>query len=78
MNWETGIGNGAAGVPIFRVIVTVETGESLSPLYVNAANQGAAIDLARAEGLIVNGEKVSIIEIEHSPISLDFGSIAIG
>jgi hypothetical protein len=65
-------------VPIFRVIVTVETGENLSPLYVNAANQNAAIDLARAEGLIVNGDKACIVEIEHSPISLDFGSTAIG
>lgn len=65
-------------MPIFRVIVTVETGESLCPLYVNATNQCAAIDLVRAEGLIMNGEKASIIQIERSPISLDCGSIAIG
>ena len=72
------IGNGDRGVPVFRMIVSVETGERLCPLYVNAANRSAAIDLARAEGLIMNGERASIIEIEHSPISLDFGSIAIG
>jgi hypothetical protein len=60
------------------MIVTDETGESLCPLYVNAANQSAAVDLARAQGLIMNGEKASIVEIERSPIPLDFGSIAIG
>jgi hypothetical protein len=65
-------------VAIFRVVVTLETGESLCPLFVNAANRRAAIDLARAQGLIMNGEKASAIEIERSLISLDFGSIAIG
>jgi len=69
---------GTAGVAIFRVIVTVETGESLGPLYVNAVSQSAAIDLARAEGLIVNGEKATIKRINGNPLSLDFGSIAIG
>ena len=65
-------------MPIFRMIVSVETGERLCPLYVNAGNRSAALDLARAQGLIMNGEKASIVEIERSRISLDFGSIAIG
>ena len=69
---------GAVGVAIFRVIVTVETGESLCPVFVNAVSQSAAIDLARAQGLIMNGEKASVIQIKRNPISLDFGSIAIG
>ena len=60
------------------MIVSVETGERLCPLYVNAANRSAAIDLARAQGLIMNGEKATVVEIKRSPISLDFGSIAIG
>lgn len=63
---------------IFRVIVTVETGERLCPVFVNAVSQSAAIDLARAEGLIVNGEKATVTEIKTNPISLDLGSIAIG
>jgi hypothetical protein len=65
-------------VPIFRVIVTAETGESLCPVLINAVSRGAAIDLARAQGLIINGEKASVKLIKRSPISLDFGSIAIG
>jgi hypothetical protein len=66
------------GVTIFRVIVTVEAGERLCPVFVNAVSQSAAIDLARAEGLIVNGEKATVTEIKTNPISLDLGSIAIG
>jgi hypothetical protein len=66
------------GVPIFRVVVTVETGESLCPLFVNAASRSAAIDLARSQGLILNGEKASVKQIKRDPISRDFGSIAIG
>ena len=55
---------GTSGVAIFRVIVTVETGESLCPLFVNAVSRSAAIDLARSQGLIMNGEKASVIQIE--------------
>jgi hypothetical protein len=66
------------GVPIFRVVVTVETGESLCPLFVNAASRSAAIDLARSHGLIMNGEKASATQTKRNPVSLDFGSIAIG
>ena len=69
---------GTVGVAIFRVLVTVETGEILCPLFVNAASRSAAIDLARSQGLILNGEKASVIQIKRGPISLDFGSIAIG
>jgi hypothetical protein len=65
-------------VAIFRVIVTVETGESLCPVFVNAGSASAALKLARAEGLIVNGEKATVIQIKRNPFSLDFGSIAIG
>jgi hypothetical protein len=66
------------GVAIFRVVVTVETGESLCPLFVNAASRSAAIDLARSQGLILNGEKANVLRIKSNAISLDFGSIAIG
>ncbi len=69
---------GTVGVAIFRVVVTVETGESLCPVFVNAASRSAAIDLARSQGLILNGEKASVLQIKGDPISLDFGSIAIG
>ena len=71
-------GQETVDVAIFRVIVTVETGESLCPLFVNAASRSAAIDLARSQGLIMNGEKASAREIKRNPIYLDFGSIAIG
>ena len=63
---------------IFRVIVTVETGGRLCPLFVNAASRSAAIDLLRSQGLILNGEKASVRQIKRNPISLDFGSVAIG
>jgi hypothetical protein len=66
------------GVAIFRVIVAVETGGSLCPLFVNAASRSAAIDLARSHGLIMNGEKANATQITGNLISLDFGSIAIG
>ena len=69
---------GTVGVAIFRVVVTVETGESLCPLFVNAASRCAALDLARSQGLIMNGEKASVIPIKRNSIFLDFGSIAIG
>ena len=69
---------GTVGVAIFRVVVTVETGESLCPVFVTAASRSAAIDLARSQGLILNGEKASVLQIKGDPISLDFGSIAIG
>ena len=67
-----------SSVAIFRVVVTLETGERLCPVFVNAVSQSAAIDLARSQGLIINSEKASVIQIEGNPISLDFGSIAIG
>jgi hypothetical protein len=63
---------------IFRIIVTVETGESLCPVFVNAASRRAAIDLARSQGLIMRGEKASATELNRNSIALSFGSIAIG
>jgi hypothetical protein len=65
-------------VAIFHVAVTIETGVTLCPLFVNAANRSAAIDLVRSQGLLMHGEKVSAIRIKGNPISLDFGSVAIG
>jgi hypothetical protein len=70
--------HGTMGVAIFRVMVTAETGEALGPVFVNAASQSAAIDLARAQGLIMNGEKATVIQVKPNSISLDVGSIAIG
>jgi hypothetical protein len=67
-----------ACLAIFRIIVTVETGQSLCPVYVNAVSQSAALDLARSQGLLMNGEKASVERIERNPIPLNFGSIAIG
>ena len=69
---------GTVGVAIFRVVVTLETGERLCPVYANASSQNAALDLVRSQGLIINGEKASVVRIERNPIALDFGSIGIG
>lgn len=63
---------------IFRIIVKVETGESLCPLFVNAASRNAAIDLLRFHGLIMSGEKAITTQIKHNPVSLAVGSVAIG
>jgi hypothetical protein len=63
---------------IFRIIVTVETGESLCPVFVNAASQRAAIDLTRSQGLLMAGDKASATQLKRNSISLGPGSIAIG
>ena len=65
-------------MPLFRVIVEPVSGDSLCPVFVNAENRSAAIDLVRDHGLIENGEKAAAIQIKDNCISVEFGSISIG
>jgi hypothetical protein len=65
---------------VFRLIVTLSSGELLGPIFVKAENRAAAIACARASDLIEEGERVAASPLNREAAQIDFGSsvIAIG
>jgi hypothetical protein len=60
-------------VPVFRVIVTLKSGEQVGPAFVKAQSREQAVAVAHSHGLVMDGEKVSAALMNGNTGHIDFG-----
>ncbi len=65
---------------VFRVNATTQVGENVGPIWVKADSPTHAVEIARSNGLILDGEAVTAAPMNGNALKIDFGSdvIAVG